>query len=125
MLVWKVTQNYIKQYVLELSEPTLYSLENCTLSCVVTVHLVDALRGSTELWSVNISMMLKHRIADNQRQKNFNYIQALAKVMGKPPATEAFRLQQGSKTGAWISVKSSRVNSIDIGAQACSDALLL
>ena len=50
-----VTRIPVKQAVLGLPDPTNTSPENWTASCVITGHLVAALRGQEEFWTTNHS----------------------------------------------------------------------
>ena len=63
--VWGVTRLPIKQSRLVLPDPTQSDLENCMVSCVVTIHLMSSLPCCLGQYVLNIQGLLlspcKHR----------------------------------------------------------------
>ena len=49
----------VKQAVIYLLDPTKTAPENWTTSCVITGHLVTALRGQTTFWTANHTACLR------------------------------------------------------------------
>ena len=54
-----VTRLSVKQARLELPDPTLTAPEKWTASCVITGHIVTALRGQLEFWTADHSACLQ------------------------------------------------------------------
>ena len=54
-----VTRLPVKQAVLALPDPSQTASENWTASCVITGHLVAALRGKVEFWMADHSSCLR------------------------------------------------------------------
>ena len=48
-----------KEAVLALPDPSQTAPENCTASCVITGHLVAAIRGQVEFWTADQSACLR------------------------------------------------------------------
>ena len=115
----------VKQAGLALPEPTQTAPENWTASCVITGHLVAALRGQVEFRTADHSSCLREgRTAVRRRGQNWAE-EALMAALEGPPVLHARCLQQAAKNRAWLTVLLSTVNGTELGSQECRDALFL
>ena len=76
-----VTRLPVKQSGLALPETTLTAPDNCTASCVITVHLVVVLRGQVEFRTANHSACLQEGRTAVRRQSAKRAEEALAETI--------------------------------------------
>ena len=115
----------MKQLGLSLPHPTKIDPENCTASCVITGHLVAALRGQEELQTADHSTCLQEGRKAVRKRSVPLAEEALAKTLAGYLVQGARRLRRVTKMGAWLTVHPSTVKGIKMGAQECRDALFL
>ena len=90
----------VKQAGLALTDPTQTAPDNSTASCVITGHLVAALRGQVEFRTADHSACLwEGRTADLRRSQH-RAEEALAAKLERTLFQRACRLQQATKNGA-------------------------
>ena len=115
----------VKQAVLALPYPILKSPENWTAYCVITGHLVAALRVQVEFRTADHSACLREGRMAVWRRSAQQEGEALAATISGDPVQGARQLKQGTNTGSWLIVQKSRVNRTELGAQEWRDALFL
>ena len=93
------------------------SPENWTVSCVITGHLVAALRGQVEFRTADQSACLREGRTDVRRCGYIRSEEALTSALEGPPVLHARHMQREAKTGAWITVMLSTANRTELGAQ--------
>ena len=120
-----VTRLPVKHAGLALPDPYQTAPENWTASCVITGHLVVALRGQVEFRTADQSACLREGRTAVRRRGQRRAEEALTAALEGDPVLHARRLQRATKTGAWMTVQPSTVNGTDLGAQEWRDALFL
>ena len=120
-----VTRLPVKQVGLALPDPSQTAPENWTASCVITEHLVAALRGQVDYGTADHSACLREVRTVVRRRGQIRAEEALAAAVEGAPVLHAHRLQRAAKNGAWIIVQPSTVNGTDLEAQEWRDALFL
>ena len=120
-----VTRLPVKQAVLTLPDTANTAPENWTASCVITGHLVAALRGQVDFWMADHSACLQEGQTAEQKQKVLLSEVALEETIAAPPAQGARCLQYATKTGDWLKMQPSTVNGTELDAQECQDSLFL
>ena len=115
----------MKQLGLSLPHPTKIDPENCTASCVITGHLVAALRGQEELRTVDHSTCFQEGRKAVRKRSVLLAEEALAKTLVGYLVQVPHQLRLSTKTGAWLMVQPSTVNGTELGAQEWQDSLLL
>ena len=109
----------VKQAGLAIPDPDLTAPENWTASCVLTGHLIAALRGQTTFRRADHTACLRGgRLAVRHRG-------ALRAALEGAPVQQERCMRRAAKTGAWLTVLLSTVNGTEMGAQECRDALFL
>ena len=112
-----VTRLPIKQAGLSLPGPSQTAPENWTASCVITGHLVAALRFQVEFRTADHSACLwEGRTAVWQRGQQ-QAEEALTAVLEGGPVLHASRMQQATKTRACLTVQPSTVNGTELRAK--------
>ena len=99
--------------------------ENWQASCVITGHLMLALRGQVPFRTADhVACLRDGRVA--ARQQNVAKAMALLETtITGAPAVVTRRLQRATKTGAWLTVQPPTVNGTELGAQEWRDAAFL
>ena len=120
-----ITRLPIKQAGLALPNPTQTAPENWTESCVITGHLVAALRDQVEFRTADHLACLQEGRTAVRRRGHTRAEEALTAALEGDPVLHARRLRRAAKTGAWLTVLSSTVNGTELGAQEWRDALFL
>ena len=120
-----VTRLPVKQAGLAFPNPSQTAPENWTASCVITGHLVAALRGQVKFLTADHSACLRKGRTDLRRRGQIQLEEALTAKLEEAPVLHARRLQRAAKNGAWLTVKPSTVNRTDLGDQEWRDALFL
>ena len=115
------TRLQAKQAGLALPDPVQTAPENWTAFCVITGHLVAALRGQVVFrMADHLACLRVGRIAVRQRgEKQSEEALTGASVL------QARHICRAAKTGAWLMVLPSTVNRTDMGPQEWRNALFL
>ena len=100
----------VKQAGLALPHPTLTALGNWTASCVITIHLVAAIRGQMEFQTEYHSACPQKGRKAVQKRSARRVEETLASTITGAPVQGVHLLQQATKTGAWLKVQPSTVN---------------
>ena len=95
-----VTRLHVKQAVLALPDPSQTAPENWTASCVITGHLVAALRGQVEFWTADHSACLWEGRTAVRRGRQIWSEEALTATLEGAPVIHARRLRRATNTGA-------------------------
>ena len=120
-----VTCLSVKQAGSALPDPSQTAPENWTASCVITGHLVTALRGQVEFRTVDHSACLQKGHMAVRRRCQRRAEEALTAALEGALVQHALRLQRATKTGAWLTVQPSTVNGTELGAHEWRDTLFL
>ena len=99
-----VTRMPVKQAGLALPDPSQIAPENWTVSCVITGHLVAALQGQVEFRTSDHSACLWEGQTSVWRRVLRQAEEAMTAALEGAPVLHARRLQQATKTGAWLTV---------------------
>ena len=121
----RITRLPVKQVGVEIPNLTLSVWENCMSSCVITVHLVAALRGRTYFKTGDHSMLLREECVDICWRHVYNTKMALEDAMTATPALDVYHLRRGTKTGVCLTVLQFTVNGADLGDHEWRNALFL
>ena len=95
-----VTRLTVKQAGLDLPDPTQTAPGNWTVPCVITTHLVAALRGQAEFRTVDHSACLREGQTAVWQWIQQQAEDALEATLEGAPFQRARRLQQATKTRA-------------------------
>ena len=115
----------MKQAGLDLPNQVQTAPENWTVSCVITGHLVAALRVQVVLRTADHSACLQvGRIAVQQRVVK-RAEEAVTAALEGGAVLQAHYMRRAAKTGAWLTVLPSTVNGSELGDQEWRDALFL
>ena len=87
-----VTHLPVKQAGLALPDPSQMAPENWTAPCVITEHLVAALRGQVEFRTAEHSACLREDWTDVRRRGQIWAEEALTAALEGPPVLNARRL---------------------------------
>ena len=112
-----VTRLPVKQAGLALLDPTKTDSENWTTSCVITGHLVVALRGKEEFRTADHLACLGEGRTAVRKRSVLLAEEALAKTIAGGAFQGARQLQRATNTGAWLTVQPSTVNGAELDAQ--------
>ena len=105
-----VTGLPVNQAGIALPDPTQTVKDNWTASCVITGHLVAALRGTAEFW-LGYHDLLIGEVRDEIRQRHAEDTEtALGEAQAVASTEDARRMGQIMRTGAWLSVLPSTIN---------------
>ena len=121
----EITRLPVKQAGMALPNPTLTAPENCQASCVITGHLVPALRGQVPFRTADHAAFLRDGRAAVRRQNAAKAVASLETTIARAPAVVTRRLRRATKTGAWLTVQPSTVNGTELGAQEWRDTAFL
>ena len=90
--------------------------ENWTASCVITGHLVAAVRDQDIFRTADHTACLRGgRLAVRHREEQRAEAALTASLEGAP-VLQARQMRRAAKTGAWITVLPSTVNGTELGA---------
>ena len=106
-------------------DPTQTAPEKWTASCVITGHLLTALRGQVEFRTADHSACLREGRTAVRRPSQKWADEALVATLAGASVQRTCRLQRATKTGAWLTVQPSTVNGTELGAQEWRDTLFL
>ena len=120
-----VTRLPVKQAGLALPDPTKTAHENWTASCVITGHLVEALRGQEEFRAAEHFNFLQEVRTVVRKRSVLMSEEALVEALSGAAVQGAHLLQQETKKVAWMVMQPSTVNGTGLGAQEWRDALFL
>ena len=115
----------MKKAVLDLPDTAKTAPENWTASCVITGHLVVALRGQEEFRMEDHSTCLREWATEVRKWSGLKLEEALAKTLARDPVQGTRRLRQATKTRVWMMVQPSTVNGTELGVQEWLYALFL
>ena len=115
----------MKQAGRALSDLTKTAAENWTRSCVITGHLVAALRGQKEFRVAYHSTCLREGSTALGKRSVLLAEEDLAETLAGCVVQGAHQLQRAPNTGAWLTVQPSTINGTELGAQEWRDALFL
>ena len=115
----------VKQPGIALPKPTQTEGENWTASCVITGHLVLALRGTVEFRSSDHALLMWEGREEIRQRHAEGSETALREAWDTASNLDARRLGRIKRTGAWMSVLPSTVNGAYLGAQEWSESLFL
>ena len=111
----EITRLPVNQAGLALPDPIQTAPENWTASCIITGHLVAALRGQVEFRTADHSVCLREGQTAMRRRWDIRSEEALTAVLERSPVLYARRMQRAAKTGAWLKVLTSTVNRTELG----------
>ena len=112
-----VTRLPIKQARFALPDPSQKAPENWTASCVITGHLVAALRGQVEFRMVDHSSCLREGRTAVQKRGQWRAEEDLTAALEGGLFLHARRLKRETKTGSWLTAQPSTVIGTELGAQ--------
>ena len=112
-----ITRVPVKQAGMALPDPTRTAPENWQASCVITGHLVSVLWGQVPLQTADHVACLRCGRVAVRRQNVAKAMASLETTITGSPEVVTRRLQQATKTGAWLTVQLSTVNGTELGAQ--------
>ena len=93
--------------------------------CVITRHLIAALRGQVEFRTADHLACLRQERTTARRRGQRQAEEALKAALEVGTVQRARRLRRRTKTGAWLTVQPTTVNRTELGEQEWSDALFL
>ena len=108
-----------------LPDPKKTAPDNWTTYCVITGHLVAALRGQEEFSTAYHNSYLKEGRVGVRKRNAKQLEEALVDNLVGTPVQVERQLRRATKTGAWLTVQTSIVNSMELGAQECRYVLFL
>ena len=115
----------MKQASLALPDLVKTASENWTASCVITGHLVAALRGQVVVRTAyHMACLRRGRLAVRHRGEQRTE-EAMTAALEGAPVLQARRIRGAAKTGAWLTSMPSTVNGTELGAQEWREALFL
>ena len=120
-----VTRLPAKQVGLALPDLTKTAPGNWTASCVITGHIVAAIRGQVEFQTTDYLVCLQEGRTVVQKRSVLRAEEALAETITGDPVQSPRQMRRETKTGAWLTVQPSTVNGTELGAQEWRDALFL
>ena len=95
-----ITHLPVKQAGMALPDPTLTAPENWQAPCVITGHLVPALRGQVPFRTANHAACLRYGRATVRRQNVAKAMVSLEATIAGDPAVVTRRLRRATKTVA-------------------------
>ena len=108
-----------------LPDSTQTAPKNWQASCVITGHLVSALRGQVPFRTADHAACLRDGRAAVRRQNAAKAVASLETTIARAPVDVTCRLRRATKTGAWLTVQPSTENRTELGAQEWCDAAFL
>ena len=110
---------------LDLPDPIQTDPENWTPSCVITGHLVAALRGQVEFRTADHSACFREGRTAVRKWGEIRAKEALTAALERAMVLQERHMRRAAKTGAWLTVLPSTVNGTELGAQEWCNALIL
>ena len=120
-----ITRLPVKQAGMALPDPTQTAPDNWKASCVITGHLLSALRGQVPFRTADHAACLRDGRAAVRRKSLAKAMASLETTIARAPELVTRKLQRATKTGAWLTVQPSTVNGKELGAQEWQDAAFL
>ena len=120
-----ITRLPVKQEGMALPDPTRKAPDNWQTSCVITGHLVLALRGQVTFRTADHAACLRYGREAVRRKSVTKAMESLEATIAGAPEVVTYRLQRATKTGVWMMVQPSTVNGTELGAQEWRDAAFL
>ena len=99
-----VTGLPVNQAVIALPKPTMTTGSNWTASCVITGHLIAALRGTAEFWSGDHALLMVEGRDEIRRRHAEAAEMALGEDQSTTSMEDALRMVQITRTREWLSV---------------------
>ena len=96
----EITRLPVKQVGLDLTDPIQTAPENWTAYCVITGHLVAALRGQVKFWTADHSACLQEGRIAVRKRGDIQAEEALTAALERAPLLQARRIRRASKTRA-------------------------
>ena len=121
----KITRLPVKQAGMALPDLTQTAPDNWQASCVITGHLVSALRGQVSFRTADHAACLREGRAAVRLQNAAKAVASLETTIARAPVDVARQLRRATKTRAWLTVQPSTVNGTELGAQEWRDAAFL
>ena len=106
----------VNQAGLAIPDPVKTVPENWTVSCVITGHLVAALRGQAVFRTADHTACLRGGQLAVRQQGEQRAEAALTTALEGAPVLQAHRMRRAAKIGAWFTVLPSTVNGTELGA---------
>ena len=113
----EITCLSVKQAGMALLDPTRTAPDNCQASCVITGHLVLALRGQVPFRTADHTACLRDVRAVVRRKSVAKAMASLMATIAGSPEVVTHRLQSATKTGSWLMAQPSTVNGPELGVQ--------
>ena len=120
-----ITHLPVKQAGLDLPDPTHTAPDNWQASCVITGHLVSALRGQVTFRIAYHAACIRDGRAEVRRKSVAKAMISLKATIAGTPEVVTRQLRRAMKNRAWLTVKLSTVNGTELGAQEWRDAAFL
>ena len=121
----EITRLPLKQAEMAHPDPTRTAPKKWQASCVITGHLVSALRGQVPFRTADHAACLRDGRAVVRRQNVAKAMASLEATIARAPAFVTRRLLGATKNRAWLTVQPSTVNGTGLGAQEWRDAAFL
>ena len=121
----EITRLSVKQAGLALPDPKRTAPDNWQAFCVITGHLVSALRGQVTFRTADYEACLWDGRAAIRQRSVAKAMVSLEATIARAPEVVTRKLQQEKNTGAWLTVHLSTVNGTDLGAQEWRDDTFL
>ena len=102
-----ITRLPVKQAGMALPDPTRTAPDNWQASCVITGHLVSALRGQVTLRMADHAACLRDGKAAVRQHSVAKAMASLETTIARAPVEVTRRLRRATKTGAWLTVQPS------------------
>ena len=99
--------------------------DNWQESCLITGHLVSALRDQVPFRTADHAASLRDGRAAVRRKSVAKAMASLEATIAGATEVVTRWLRQATKTGAWLTVQPSTVNGTELGAQEWQDAAFL
>ena len=107
----------VKQAGLALTDSTRLAHDNWKAYCVITGHLVSALRGQVTFRTADHAACLWNRRAVVRSKSVTKAMASLEATIARSLEVVTRQLQRATMTGAWLTVQLSIVNGMELGAQ--------
>ena len=101
---------------MDLPEPTLTAFENWTASCVITGHIVAALRGEDNLRAADHTSFLREGTEDVWKRYLMWAEMALTETLAGAPVQVSHLLRRVTNMRAWPMVHLSTLNRTELSA---------
>ena len=107
----------MKQAGLDLPDPKKTAPENWMASCVIIGNIVVVLRGQEEYKTVDHAAYIREGRPEVRNSNKLRLEEALVDNLVGTPVQVERQLRRATKTEAWLTVQTSIVNRMELGAQ--------